>query len=114
MKEESFEEVQEALDPHRREEREGVRVELTGRVAQKGIDLEGNESAEQLDDLMTAIERFELAVQLRGGELMLNMPHSSPPENPGFVLPRRKKGEDADAFTGRVQAAAEAVEQGQR
>jgi hypothetical protein len=45
---------------------------------------------------------------------MINSPQSSPPENPGFVLPRRKPGEHIVSFTERVQAAAEAVERGQR
>ena len=56
----------------------------------------------------------QAAVQAKGGDLFVNSPQSSPPENPGFVLPRRKPGEHIVTFTERVQAAAEAVERGQR
>jgi|SRR6266540_6237317 len=111
---ESFEGTDQRADRARREEIDSVAMELRGRVAQKGIDLDGTESAEDLDDLLAAIDRFESAVEARGGDLMVNMPHSSPPENPGFVLPRRKAGEHVVTLTERVNAAAEAVERGQR
>jgi hypothetical protein len=92
MSQESFEEQQEALDPHRREE-------LTGR-----------ETSAQLDDLMTAIDRFEASVIARGGDLFVNMPTSNPPENPEFVIPRRVPGEDAEAYAARINAAANRLE----
>jgi hypothetical protein len=111
---ESFERDQQALDPHRKEEFDAVTVELRSRAAQKGVDLDGTEGAEDLDDLLTAVDRFEAAVEAKGGDLMVNMPESSPPENPGFVLPRRRAGEHIATFNERVQAAAEAVERGQR
>ena len=95
MRQESFEEQQEDLDPHRREERNAAAVELAGRIRQKGVFLTGRETSAQLDDLMTAIDRFEGAVIARGGDLFVNMPTSSPPENPEFVIPRRQPGEDA-------------------
>ena len=37
MREESFEEQQEDLDPHRREERDSAVLELAGRLRQKGL-----------------------------------------------------------------------------
>lgn len=93
---------------------DAITPELRSRAAQKGVDLDGTEGAEELDDLLTAVDRFEAAVEERGGDLLVNMPHSSPPENPGFVLPRRKGGEKVGPYTERVHAAAEAVERGQR
>jgi hypothetical protein len=114
MKSESFERDQEAVDIHRKEDRDSVAIELQGRLAQKGLELDGTESAEDLDDLLSAVDRFEAAVEAKGGDLMINSPQSSPPENPGFVLPRRKPGEHIVTFTERVQAAAKAVERGQR
>ena len=107
---ESFEEQQEALDPHRREERDGAALELTGRLRQKGVLLTGREASGQLDDLMTAIDRFEAAVIARGGDLFVNTPFSNPPENPDFVIPLRVPGEDPEAYAGRVNAAAEQLE----
>ncbi|MBA3645209.1 MAG: hypothetical protein H0W63_03445 [Gemmatimonadaceae bacterium] len=91
-----------------------ITPELRGRVHQKGVELDGTEGAEDLDDLLIAIDRFEAAVEEKGGDLMVNMPHSSPPENPGFVLPHRKAGEAIGGYVGRVEQAAEAVERGQR
>jgi hypothetical protein len=91
-----------------------ITPELRSRVNQKGVELDGTEKAEDLDDLLTAIDRFEAAVEDKGGDLMVNMPQSSPPENPGFVLPRRRGGERIGDYTARVQQAAEAVERGQR
>jgi hypothetical protein len=91
-----------------------ITPELRSRAAQKGVELDGTEAADELDDLLSAIERFEAAVEEKGGDLMVNQPQSSPPENPGFVLPRRGPGEQIATYTERVQQAAEAVERGQR
>jgi hypothetical protein len=107
MSPESFEELQEDLDPHRREERNGAAVELAGRIRQKGVVLSGRETSAQLDDVLTAIDRFEAAVIARGGDLMVNTPTSSPPENPDFVIPRREPGEDPETYASRVNAAAD-------
>ncbi len=110
MRPDSFEEQQEALDPHRRAERDAAVVELSGRLRQKAVLLNGRETSAQLDDLLTAVDRFEAAVISRGGDLMVNMPTSSPPENPEFVIPRREAGEDVDVYAGRIVTAAERLE----
>ena len=110
MRQESFEEQQEDLDPHRREERDGAALELTGRIRQKGVLLTGRETSAQLDDLVTAIERFEAAVVSRGGDLFINTPTSDPPENPDFVIPQRVPGEDAEAYAARINEAAGRLE----
>jgi hypothetical protein len=107
---ESFEQQQEDLDPHRREERDSAALELSGRVRQKGVLLTGRETGSQLDDLMTAIERFEASVVTRGGDLFINTPSSDPPENPDFVIPRRVPGEDAEAYAARINEAATRLE----
>jgi len=110
MRQESFEEQQEDLDPHRREERDGTALENAGRLAQKGVLLTGRETSGQLDDLMTAIERFEAAVVARGGDLFVNTPFSDQPESPEFVIPARVPGEDPEAYAARINAAAERLE----
>lgn len=110
MAPDAYEEQQETLDPHRREERDAARIELTGRIHQKGVLLTGRETTAQLDDLFTAIDRFEAAVIARGGDLMVNMPTSEPPENPEFVIPRREPAEDADIYSGRILSAAARLE----
>ncbi len=110
MTEESFEEQQETLDPHRREERDGATLELAGRLRQQGVVLTGRETSGQLDDLMTAFDRFEAAVIARGGDLFVNTPSSNPPENPDFVIPFRVPGEDPEAYAARINAAAKRLE----
>jgi hypothetical protein len=110
MREESFEEQQEDLDPHRREERAGAAVELAGRLRQKGALLTGRETSSQLDDLMTAVDRFEAAVIARGGDLFVNTPWSNPPENPDFVIPIRMPTEDPEDYAARINGAAERLE----
>ena len=110
MRQESFEEQQEDLDPHRREERNSAALELAGRIRQKGVLITGRETSAQLDDLLTAIDRFEAAVIARGGDLFVNTPSSDPPENPDFVIPRRTASEDAEAYSARINEAAERLE----
>ena len=110
MREESFEEQQEDLDPHRREERDSAVLELAGRLRQKGVLLTGRESSGQLDDVMTSVDRFEGAVIARGGDLFVNTPFSDQPESPEFVVPRRIPGEEAEAYAARINAAAERLE----
>ena len=110
MRQESFEEQQEDLDPHRREERDSAALELGGRIRQKGVLLTGRETTSQLDDLMTAIDRFEAAVIARGGDLFVNTPSSDPPENPDFVIPRRVPGEDSEPYAARINEAANRLE----
>lgn len=110
MREESFEEQQETLDPHRRQERDAAALELAGRIRQKGVLLTGRETSSELDDLMTAIDRFEAAVVARGGDLFVNTPFSDQPESPDFVIPRRMPGEAAEAYASRINAAASRLE----
>ncbi|MFN2570969.1 MAG: hypothetical protein ABR537_05070 [Gemmatimonadales bacterium] len=110
MKEESYEEQQEDLDPHRREERDGAAMENAGRLRQKGVLLTGRESSGVLDDLMTAADRFEAAVIARGGDLFVNTPFSDQPEDPRFVIPGRVAGEDPEAYAARINEAAEQLE----
>ena len=110
MREESFEEQQEDLDPHRREERDAAVLELAGRIRQKGVLLTGRKTSNQLDDLATAIDRFEAAVVARGGDLFVNTPFSDQPESPAFVVPRRLSGEDVEAYASRINEAAQRLE----
>jgi len=110
MREESFEEQQEDLDPHRRQERDDASLEIAGRIRQKGVLLSGRETSGQLDDIMTAIDRFEAAVISRGGDLFVNTPFSDQPESPAFVIPRRLPIEDAEAYASRINEAAQRLE----
>jgi hypothetical protein len=110
MREESYEDLQEDLDPHRRQERDGAALENAGRLHQKGVLLTGREASAELDDILTAVERFEAAVIARGGDSFVNTPFSDQPEDPGFVIPQRIAGEDAEAYAARINQAAERLE----
>jgi hypothetical protein len=109
MSSESFESKQEDLDPHRREDRRAAAEELAGRLRIKGIHVRGNESAAELDDILTAVDEFESAVMARGGDLMSNSPESTDPSNPEYVVPQRKVGESARDYVARVRRARSAI-----
>ncbi len=109
MASQNFEAAQEDLDPHRREERRAAAEELAGRIRTKGVRVHGNESAAELDDILTAIDEFEEAVMARGGDLMSNSPDSTDPLNPEYVVPQRKTGESPVEYVGRVRAARAAL-----
>jgi hypothetical protein len=110
MRQESFEEQQEDLDPHRREEQDSAAVETAGRLRQKGVLLTGRETGAELDDLLTSVDRFEAAVIARGGDLFVNTPTSRPPEDPDFVIPQRISGEDPEAYAARINEGAQRLE----
>lgn len=100
-----YEDLENELDPHRREERDAAAAEVAARLRSRGISVSGVESAEELDDLLTAVERFEAAVERHGGDLMVDDLKSSQPDDPHFVLPRRAGGESIRAYIGRISDA---------
>lgn len=102
----------EMLDPHREEEREAAAMELSGRLAQKGIEVGSDEDPGQLADLLSAVEEFERAVENAGGDLMVNSPMSSDPQDPRFVLPRRRDDEPLPRYRERIVAAAKELATG--
>lgn len=100
-----YEEHQRILDPHRAEEQRRVRMESESRLASRGIEVLPGDPDEGVADLLDAIERFENAVERRGGDLMVNRIGSPEPQDPAFVPPVRAPGEDIVAYTRRVEAA---------
>jgi hypothetical protein len=99
----------EMLDPHRREERSDAATEITGRLFQKGIDVSNSEDPSALADLLSAVERFESAVEKQGGDLMVNTPTSADPQNPDFVVPSRNADETLESYIVRIDAATAAL-----
>jgi len=73
--------------------------------------LHGNERPEDLGDLLSAVERFEAAVEARGGDLMVDDLKSSKPDDPHFVLPARQNRESVRDYVARIQEAAARVRQ---
>ncbi|PYO93294.1 MAG: hypothetical protein DMD62_10270 [Gemmatimonadetes bacterium] len=88
-----------------------VAAEVADRLRRRGIPLSGDERPEDLADLLAAVERFESAVEARGGDLMVNDLKSSEPEDPHFVLPSRLPDESLRDYAVRIDAATLAVRQ---
>ena len=100
------------LDPHRLETRASVEAELVAKLAARGVDLNGDESSDDVADILDAVERFERAVQSRGGDLMVNQrPGGQPtePEDRHFVIPERRADESVDGYLDRLREATRVV-----
>ena len=80
-------------------------AEVAARLRSRGITVTDGEKPEALVDLLSAVERFEAAVEAHGGDLMVDDLKSSRPDDRHFVLPRRAPGEAVRAYIGRIDAA---------
>jgi hypothetical protein len=106
--------VNELLNPHRGEEQLRAREHAADILAHRGVLLTGDETDDELAELWSAVDRFELIVEARGGDTMTNAPDSVEPDNPAFVLPERKARESAQDYTRRILEAAAALAQLER
>lgn len=88
-----------------------VAEEVADRLRRRGIPLSGDEAPEDLADLLAAVERFEAAVEARGGDLMVDDLNSTEPDDPHFVVPARMPDESVRDYSTRIDAAIEAVKQ---
>lgn len=80
------------------------------RLATRGVRLLGDETSGELAELFDAVERFEIAVQQRGGDLMIeeepdDLPDLAEPDDPRFVLPVRADDETLAGLIQRIDAA---------
>lgn len=101
----TYEEHQNDLDPHRAEERTAAAAEVGARLRARGIAVTGAERTEDLVDLLSAVERFEAAVEAHGGDLMVDDLKSVQPDDRHFVVPRRTSDETIRAYIGRIEEA---------
>src|SRR5258706_8219850 len=92
-------------------DQERAAAEVADRLRRRGIAVTGAERSDELADLLSAVERFESAVEAHGGDLMVDDLKSSRPDDRHFVLPRRGKAESARAYIVRIDAATEALRQ---
>jgi hypothetical protein len=104
-----YEREQRDLNPNRVEEERHARQEAEYRLSERGITAEPTDSDEQVADLLDAIERFEAAVESKGGDLFVNRIGSSEPEDPAYVPPQRRERESATDYRRRIEAGAEAL-----
>ena len=100
-----YEELENELAPHRVEERTAAAAEISARLRARGIALTGAERTEDLVDLLSAVERFEAAVEAHGGDLMVDDLKSVQPDDRHFVMPRRTSRETIRAYIGRIEEA---------
>jgi hypothetical protein len=86
-------------------DRESVAAEVADRLRNRGIDVSDDEQPEHLADLLSAVERFEAAVEAHGGDLMMDDLKSSQPDDPHFVVPRREANEEIPSYVRRIDHA---------
>jgi hypothetical protein len=108
----SFEELQRDLNPHRDADVRRAAETIVGQLHQKGLDVTADEDSDELASLLSAVERFESAVEARGGDSMINTPSARRPESRAFVVPKRHSDESLAAWADRVNDAAAALERG--
>jgi hypothetical protein len=92
----------------RRDEVQEVAREIAGRISARGVYMRGDESSDESIAIEEAIERFEEAVESRGGDLMMDEPprgHPGEPDEPQFQLPVRGAGMSAADYVERLALA---------
>lgn len=104
-----YEREQRDLNPNRVEEERQARQEAEYRLSERGIRVDPADGDEDVADLLDAIERFEAAVEAKGGDLFVNRIGSSEPEDPAYVPPERREGETAGEYRLRIQAATDTL-----
>src|SRR2546425_5725122 len=87
------------------EERAAAVAEVAARLRSRGIAVTGAEGPEELADLLSAVERFEAAVEAHGGDLMVDDLKSAEPDDRPLVGPRRAPGEAGRKYLGRIDEA---------
>jgi len=100
------------MDPEEQEELRRAEAETSARLRERGVALTGRETSDELVTLLESVERFELAVESRGGDLMVDEgPHgvTREPDDVHFVLPQRRAGESVAEYLGRLDEATAAV-----
>ena len=97
----------------RSDERARVGMDIAARLSARGVVLTGDESSEELVNLLEALERFERAVQAKGGDLMVDEgpPNAElQPDDASFVLPRRADDESVSRYLRRIDEGTSAIE----
>jgi hypothetical protein len=78
-------------------------------LRRRGIEADGSENGDHLAALLDAVETFERARSLRGGDSYIDDIEASQPDDPRFVIPQRNGDEPLDAYARRVRAAAASI-----
>ena len=89
------------------DEMQRVREQLAARLLNRGVRVHTQDTPDALGTLTESVERFEAAVEARGGDLMVDEPpvgQIADPDNPAFVLPVRASNESAHSYASRMDA----------
>jgi len=89
-----------------------VRTELANRLETRGVEVFDSDSPLDVVELMEAVEQFERAVESHGGDLMMDEPPDgggSEPDDPHFLVPKRKPHETRIKYVERLAAATAAA-----
>ena len=100
---------QQALNPHRDEDRQRAAQIAYSQLHQRGVAVSGDEDPDALAGILEAVERFENAVSMLGADRMTNAPDSAQPDDRRLVLPARLDGEAPEAYARRVDSAAQGI-----
>ena len=100
------EQAERDLNPNRVEEERHARQEAEFRLHERGIEARPEDGDEAVADLLEAVERFEAAVEAKGGDLFVNRIGTTQPEDPAFVPPVRTADESAADYRRRIDEAA--------
>ncbi|HYU30152.1 MAG TPA: hypothetical protein VEK83_14055 [Gemmatimonadales bacterium] len=92
-------------DREEKDARATAAAEVADRLRRRGIAVTGAERSDDLADLLSAVERFEKAVEAHGGDLMVDDLKSAQPDDRHFVVPRRAHGEAVRIYINRIDAA---------
>lgn len=104
--------TQPSEEASRSEDLERVSEGVSNRLAELGISLSGDEQPQELAQILEAVERFELAVESRGGDLMVDEGpdgRTTEPDDPHFALPHRWDDESVERYLERLARATEDV-----
>ena len=98
--------------PRESNEMKRVSDQIAGRLASRNVRLSGHERPEELAQLEEAVERFEVAVEARGRDLMMDegpLGQVPQPDDPHFTLPHRADDESVSLYLERIARATDEI-----
>jgi hypothetical protein len=92
-----------------------VTREVAGRLAARGVYLEGDETPDEITAMEDAVERFEEEVESHGGDLMVDEPpprHRGQPDDRRFLLPVRAADMSVEEYVELLESAVDNIRSG--
>ena len=92
-------------------ERARIVKELASKLHARGVELTGRETSDEVGDLLDAVEEWESAVEQAGGDLYVDE-GGDQPDNPDFVIPKRRADESVADYILRIERVTDVVRHG--